>query len=137
MLSHNVNHLRYQVPLLWDPSEAGQDGISGFQQMYGGGYPGAHQQQANTAMAAFSSPFFAQGSAQHLPAWFQSVDQDRSGKINVQELQVSANQNTSPSRRSHSCPDSNNSTAHRTYCTVCGTHRLSGNKIKLCVVPSH
>jgi hypothetical protein len=53
-------------------------------------YPGAQQRKSPSAnpLAAFAAPFFAPGSQQHLPAWFQSVDTDRSGRINVNELQV-------------------------------------------------
>lgn len=59
--------------------------------MVSGGQMYGQPQRASVAhnpLQAFGAQFFAAGSAQMLPQWFQSVDTDRSGKISCSELQV-------------------------------------------------
>lgn len=54
-----------------------------------------HQPTMQSAQTSITpnAPFFAPGSEQYLPQWFQSVDADRSGQISVAELQRVLQQN--------------------------------------------
>lgn len=60
-------------------------------------YPGMQPQPVYQTQPSLSSmnnaPFLQPGSERFLPQWFQSVDQDRTGRISVRELQRVLNQN--------------------------------------------